>query len=69
MCKVWNISFYRENLVIFKPNLACSAPYIKRALVPRIEGNYTMKLANTKLSEFHFHVLVFFGLFDNKPNR
>ena len=34
-------------------------PCIKR-VVPQIVGNYTMKLASTKLSEFHFHVPVYF---------
>ena len=32
-------------------------PCIKR-VVPQFVGNYTMKLENTKLSEFYFHVPV-----------
>ena len=43
-------------------------PCIKR-VVPQIVGNYTIKFANTKLPEFHFHIPVSFSQFTSNSNR
>ena len=50
-----NLIFDKFIIVLYAKHLVHESlpPCIKK-LVPQIVGNYTMKLANTKLSEFHF---------------